>query len=363
MRTIISSILFFTLIACVDRIIIDEDGEFRSQIVIDGFISDDPGPYTIRLFRSSSIEDNLNSAAPFSARTVTISDNLGNSEDLIETQNGSGIYLTRPTGIRGIIGRSYTLRIEYRDGKVYESAPELIRPAGTIDSIYYEFESFTPLTGPTEYGYRIYMDAEGEEDSKYYRWRFNGTYRVETNPEQRTVPFGQGRIPAPPPCSGYVFNGELVMVDDCNCCTCWVRQPENLPNVSDNQYIIGGKFKKVEVGYVPVNAFTFFDRYQIEVEQLSLSQAAFDFWRSVRSQKEGATSLFQPSFGEVKTNIFPINGGPPVLGLFYASGKAKRSIFIKRDDVPVPVPEPSATIQEQCDIVFQNASTTKPAGW
>lgn len=363
MRTRISSLLFLLLIACVDRISIDATGEFTPQIVVDGFISDDPGPYTVRLFRSSSVEDNLGSATPFSARAVTIFDNLGNSEALTETGNGTGIYVTKPTGIKGVVGRVYTLRIENRDGLVYESSPEVMRSPGLVDSVYYEFESFKPLEGPTEYGYRVFMDSQGEEGSNYFRWKFNGTYRVETNPEQRTVPFGQARIPDPPPCSGFVYTGELVMVGDCQCCVCWVKQTENLPKISDNQFVIGGKFKKVEMGFIPVNAFTFFDRYQIEIEQLSLSQAAFDFWRSIEQQKKGATSLFQPSFGEVKTNIFPVNGGPKVLGIFYASGKARKSVFIRRDQVPVPVPAPSTAIPEACNFVFSNASTTKPSGW
>jgi len=363
MSTRVSALLLILLAACVDRIDIETTGEFTPQVVIDGFISDDPGPYTVKLFRSSSVEDNLSNSNPFSAKSVTIFDNLGNSEVLAETSNGTGVYMTQPTGIKGVIGRVYTLRIEFRDGKIYESKPELLRPAGVVDSVYYVFESFKPLDGPTEYGYRIYMDSQGEEDSNYFRWRFNGTYRVETNPELRTVPFGQGRIPDPPPCSGFIFNGELQQVGDCDCCICWVTETDVSPKVSDNQFVIGGKFKGVEVGYVPVNSFTFFDRYEVEVEQLSLSKEAFDFWRIIQQQKEGATSLFQPSFGEVKTNIFPVNGGPAVLGIFYASGKAKKSIFITREEVPVSVPPPSVAIPEACNQVFANASTTKPPGW
>ncbi|HNP95642.1 MAG TPA: DUF4249 domain-containing protein [Cyclobacteriaceae bacterium] len=363
MRTPISIISFLLLVACVDRISVDATGDFQSQIVVDGFISDDPGPYTVRLFRSSPVDDNLSSATPFSARTVSIFDNLGNTETLSETANGSGVYVTRPTGIRGVIGRTYTLRIENRDGAVYESTPELIRPPGTVDSIYYVFETRTPLNGSTEYGYRVFLDARGADDSKYLRWKFNGTYRVETNPEQRTVPFGQGRIPDPPPCSGYIYTGALTQVGNCNCCVCWVKQVEKKPVVSDNQFVIGGKFTGVEIAYVPVDEFTFFDRYRIEIEQLSLSKEAFDFWRSIASQKDGATSLFQPSFGEVKTNVFPVNGGPPVLGIFYASGKARKSVFITKAEVPINVPPPATTIPEACNQVFDLSTTIKPFGW
>ncbi len=359
------TILFIVLlVACVDRIEIDALTDAPSQLVVEGFISNEPGPYTVRLFRSSKVEDVLSSATPFSARTVSISDNLGNSEVLTETSNGSGIYVTRPNGIRGTIGRAYTLKIENRDGKIYESSRELIKPAGKVDSIYTEFESFKPQQGPTEYGYRVFMNSTGDDKSdNYFRWRFKGTYRVETNPELHDTPFGQGRIPAPRPCSGYIYNGNLVQVGPCFCCTCWVSQPEKKPIVSDNQFVTGGKFNRIEVGFVPVNAFTFFDKYMIEVKQLSLSKEAFEFWRIVQSQKEGASSLFQPPFGQAKTNIFPTNGGPEVLGIFYASAVARKIKFIKKSEVPVPVPNPSAIIPEACNTTFDLASVTKPFDW
>jgi len=364
MRFSTSHILLFLLVACVDRIAIDATGEFKSQIVVDGFISDEPGPYVVRLFRSSSVEDVLNSASPFSARAVSIYDNLGNIEPLTETSNGSGVYVTRANGIRGVLGRAYTLKIENRDGTIYESTREVIRPAGKVDSIYTEFESFKPQQGPTEYGYRVYMNSSiDEKGDNYFRWRFKGTYRVETNPELHDTPFGQGRIPDPRPCSGFIYNGNLVQVGPCFCCTCWVTQPEKKPIVSDNQFVTGGKFNKVEVGFVPVNAFTFFDRYQIEVKQLSLSAEAFEFWRIIQSQKEGATSLFQPPFGQAMTNIHPTNGGPPILGIFYASSVAKKTKFILKSEVPVPVPNPSAIIPEACNTTFELASVNKPFDW
>ncbi len=357
----ISILSFLFIVACVDRIELDTIDQFDSQIVVDGFISDDPGPYTVKIFRTSKVDDNLRNALPFSAKEVSIFDNLGNTEVLEETV--LGLYQTKPTGLRGMVGRVYTLRIENRDGTIYESTPELIRPSGSIDSIYHEFESFKPTAGPTEYGFRIFMDSQGEEDSNFFRWKFNGTYRVQTNPELHDIPCGQARCPDPRPCSGYIFNGSLNKVGNCACCSCWVLQVEDSPIVSDNQFVQGGKFNKVEMGFVPMNEFTFYDKYKVEIEQLSLSKAAFDFWRVIKSQKEGATSLFQPAFGQVKTNIFPTNGGPEVLGIFYAAAKARKTIFINRAAVPVPIPDPAVSINEACDQVFSLASTVKPFDW
>lgn len=361
MRFSFSIFSFLLIIACVERINIEKVEAFESQMVVDGFISDDPGPYFVKLFRSSKIDDNLKKTLPFSAKTVTLLDNLGNSEVLEETNQG--MYQTKATGIRGVIGRVYTLRIENRDGNTYESTPELMRQSGSVDSIYYEFESYKPQDAPTQNGFRVYMDSKGTPEGNYFRWKFNGTYRVETSPELRQTICGQSPCPYPPPCSGYISNGGLVKVGNCECCVCWVRQVEDAPIVSDNQFVEGGKFKRVEVGYVPINAFTFLDKYKIEVEQLSLSQVAFDFWSVIKAQKEGATSLFQPAFGQAKTNIIAVNGGPEAYGIFYASAKAKKTIVINREDVPVKIPLQDLPIPEACDQVFDLASTIKPFDW
>lgn len=359
----LSLFFLFIIMACVDRIEFDPGPSGESQIVIDGLITEEPGPYTVRLRRSQGIEDNLRVAPPFSANRVIISDDAGNSEVLEEGE--FGVYATKANGIRGTIGRTYTLRIENRDGTVYESSPELLRPVGKVDSIYYEFESLVPENGPVLNGFKIFIDAQSDQGNEsFLRWKFTGTYRIATNPELHDVPCGESRCPDPRPCSGQIItNLGLTRVADCECCVCWVNEIESRPLVSDNQFVAGGKFKKVQVGFVEVNEFTFFDKYQVAVEQMSLSQAAFDFWRAVQAQQEGSSSLFQPPFGKAKTNVFPVNGGPEVQGIFYAAAVDRKTRFISRDEVPVEIPDISVVLSESCNLVFDFASTTKPLDW
>ncbi|MEQ8304591.1 MAG: DUF4249 domain-containing protein [Cyclobacteriaceae bacterium] len=345
--------------SCVDRLEIEVPDSTSDEIVVDGFISDQPGPYTVILSRSLGVSENLRNASPFSAREVTISDNFGNSEVLTELE--LGFYQTSVSGIRGIPGRTYQLSIVTRDGKTYESSPQLMSPAGSIDTLYYEFESTKPLSGPTESGFRIFIDSSSPgESEKYFRWKFSGTYQVETYPELRTVPCGQTRCPAPPPCSGFVGQTQVA---PCECCICWVKQLETSPKVSDNQFVSDGKFSRVEVGFVPVTEWTFYSKYLVEIKQLSLSRDAFDYWRLVQAQSEGASSLFQPPFGQPKTNIIPTNGGKPVQGIFYASSIAEKSMFISRDEVPASIPLPSVNIPEDCNVAFDFSTSNKPAEW
>ena len=348
--------------ACVDPLVIEVPDSASEEIVVDGFISDEPGPYTVILSRSLGVSENLRNAKPFSAREVSISDNLGNTERLTEVD--LGFYQTSASGIRGIPGRTYQLSIVTRDGKTYESSPQLMAPAGSIDTLYYEFESIKPLSGPTESGFRIFINSSSPgESEKYFRWKFSGSYQVQTYPELRTIPCGQARCPDPPPCSGFIVANGLEQIAPCECCICWVKQLETSPKVSDNQFVSDGKFSRIEVGFVPVTEWTFYSKYLVEVQQLSLSREAFDYWRLVQAQSEGASSLFQPPFGQPRTNIQPTNGGKPVQGIFYASSIAEKRLFITRDDVPVSIPVPSVNIPEACNIAFDFSTSNQPAEW
>lgn len=362
-------LLLFTILVltdgCIDRISFDvgdlDDGIF----IVDGLITDAPGPYTVKIARSSNVDDDLQFGQPILAESVVISDDLGNSETL--SMLDQGIYQTSATGIRGEIGRSYKLTVHLYDGSIYESEPDELRPGGEIDSLYYQFETYTDLDGNIRHGFRVYIDSQSlEGENNYARWKFTGTYRVETNPEQHTVVVSPGvRRPDPRPCSGVIYYRRqyLATVGPCECCICWVSQTESKPNVSDNTLVSEGKFKKIEMGYVPVNEFTFFDKYRITVEQLSLGQKVYEYWKTIKDQKEGLTSLFQPSFGKLRTNIKQVNGEGQVQGLFYASSVQKREIFLTADDVPFSIQPPSVVIPESCLTAFPVATTTKPDNW
>jgi hypothetical protein len=91
------------LSSCIDRLNIKVPDSNASQLVVDGLITDELGPYLINLSLSTKVDGFLQFRKLVTAKRVTIFDNVGNSEDLtlIET----GIYQTKPNGIRGVVGR------------------------------------------------------------------------------------------------------------------------------------------------------------------------------------------------------------------------------------------------------------------
>jgi hypothetical protein len=361
-------ILVVFLCSCVEPI------EFKvpppeEQTVVEGMITTEPGPYLVKLSRARGLSSDFEAPIPIEGARIVLFDDEGNTEDFMESQPGT--YLTSGV-IRGRVGHSYHIRIETADGKVFESEPDQIRPVGEIDDIRFGYEARTTPVGEYEVAadvFNVYVDAYATDDpDNYIRWRFTGTYEVLTYPELHMT-----KIPSytpfkdPYPCSGYIVvefvpGGKLEKIADCTCCTCWARQYESKPQLSDTQLVSDGQFNNIKVGEVPINSATFYDKYLIEVEQMSLTRQAFDYFKLIRSQKDGASSLFQPPSGEIRGNIKAVGSNEAVVGLFWASAVSKASKFITREDVPYPV-VPITFSTTPCYDYYPNSTTDRPALW
>ena len=98
------------------------------QIVIEGEVSDQPGPYTVVLTKTVNY-DQSNTFPPVQGASVTINDDAGNSELLIEAS--PGVYKT--INLQGVVGRTYTLNV-VADNKDYQAVSKLNSPVN-IDTL------------------------------------------------------------------------------------------------------------------------------------------------------------------------------------------------------------------------------------
>lgn len=388
-RRVTSFIVLILVGACIDRIDIPAPTTLPADLVVDGLITDAPGPYTVKLTRGIHLDDSQFDGDPLHAKKVTLFDHLGNSEVMQETK--TGVYKTKPDGIRGVVGGEYFVRIETVDGHIYESIPDKINPVGSFDTLYYEFEQKKDRDGFDQQGYRIYVDAAiPSYDSSFVRWRFTGTYVVETMPQYHAVGGPSGEcVYAPLLCSGWAsVNGELkegyafnpitykyeyVIGLKCTCCRCWITPKEHDPIVKSAYEHAEGRFNRMEVGYVPVDYYTFFEKYQVKVSQLSMTRHTYDFWLNISQQKQAINSLFQPVTGKVQTN-FTENGNPTtVQGIFQASAIRTRILYLDQNTHKVVLTPPKdcarppreGPMGQSCLLGFPGtfATTEQPEDW
>lgn len=358
MKAWILPLLYLMISACVDPI------QYKvpppdSQLVVDGFISDEPGPYTIKLSKTLAIDAYLYNVKPVTGATVVLNSDAGDHEVLLEVADG--VYSTSTT--QGVVGRAYKLEIIV-NGKTYSSDAEKMPVAGEIQNVRFEFTANTKTdNGKTvnDDRFDILMDSKGAEGiTNYLRWRMVGTYKIETFPQLHKIGTDNGTgkivfISDPLPCSG-------PPPSECICCKCWITD-YNTPSVSDDQLVSGSRFSNVLVGTVPVNRRTFYEKYYVEVEQMSVTPEAFLYWKLVRAQKDGVASLFQPPLANIKSNIHnTADANEVVRGFFWAGSVRRKSLFITQSDLPYRV-APIDTVTSSCLSLGGYITTTKPSFW
>jgi len=103
----VTFLLLLSAISFACQKVIDVDlNSAAPQIVIEGNISDSPGPYFVTLSKTVNF-DQPNTFPPVSGAHVVMSDNVGNSELLTETSPGT----YRTSVIQGTPERIYTLDV------------------------------------------------------------------------------------------------------------------------------------------------------------------------------------------------------------------------------------------------------------
>ncbi|HEU4717829.1 MAG TPA: DUF4249 domain-containing protein [Bacteroidia bacterium] len=146
----------FVLLASSCQKVIDVDLNSKDpQIVIEGNITDQPGPYTVSITQTVNFSES-NTFPPVTGATVNIADNVGNSETL--TENSPGVYQTN--SFQGVPGRTYTLTV-ITNGKTYTAQSTmpsaipldslLLEPNQSIGSPYYIIPLFQDPAGKGNY--------------------------------------------------------------------------------------------------------------------------------------------------------------------------------------------------------------------
>lgn len=322
-------------------------------LVVEGEVTDQPGPYTIRLTRTADYSIRSLNLLETGA-VVVISDNAGNQETLVE-QTGGGVYQTVPgraNGIRGVAGRRYTLRIQTKSGQRYESSAEVLPAVPPIERVYYEYRNEPNPTLPQrDQGWDVYIDSKDPDTlGNYYRWTW--THYELLQACQKT------------------FVQRLNRYQGISCCSnCWsIDRCYNCISINSDANVNGQAISRQLITRVP---YTSLSRYYIAVEQQALSAGAYQFWKSVRQLVSNTGGLFDAAPGPMMGNMRCVSDPAlQVYGYFGATGLSSKVIYVDRSagqgppltDLPVEIPFPT---NPSC-IPCQNnryQTSSQPAGW
>ncbi|WP_310391777.1 DUF4249 domain-containing protein [Hymenobacter sp.] len=242
----------------------------RPLLVVEGAVTDQPGPYTVKLTRTVAYFD-AQPQPPVPGAVLTLRDDAGQTETLRE--QAPGVYASRT--FQGRIGGRYTLTIE-AEGEQYQAETE-IRRTPPIDSIRAEFRA---KTGLDEEGYYVlYYGPELPGVGDYYRFKVFRNGQLLNRPSDL-----------------FVRSDELV----------------------DGRYI--GAF---ELNNNQAEEITFVPGDRIKVEMNSVPRDYFFFLNEIVTQLNN-TGLFAAPPANVRTNVRNVNAQSAQTAVGYFAGYTVR---------------------------------------
>ena len=238
------------------------------------------------------------------------------------THKGKGIYsstLNLPASV------PLALQITTADGRIYESPFQKSTVTPEIDSVTWKQEP----TGDV----RLFVHTKDPSNkTRNYKWTFSETW------ERRA--WYQGL---------YEFkNGDIIpRAPDDQIYTCWntAQAPSfiiaNTNNLADDV-----------ISYQPLSVITrpsekLYLRYSILVQQIGLSQEAYDYWEILRKNTELTGTLFDPQPSRMPTNITCTNDATrEAIGFVSVGNITEKRIFIMNSEVNL---WPSRNEAASCD--------------
>lgn len=301
-----------------------------SNLVVDCTITNDPPPYSVRLTKSTGYNQQGSQTIIRNAK-MSIIDDVGNIENVIEKPNGSGIYQTSPTGMQGQIGKSYKIKIGLTsNGKItstYESEWVRLNESPVIDSIYAQTGQVQVLLQQSDGSYytitvlglNMYIDATPPAKQDYY-YKFESSMLQEYTqvfyPNSRYAPmFG------PPPVLYGWFSNAITLNKDLKA------------GVADYSIPIKSYF----LGFIPEFFSQSSDSFHdaplsagavITAKVYSVSKEIYQIFTEENSQTKPVNSIFDPIPTQLETNIkCTSDTTQSVLGYFNAASVIKNYHF------------------------------------
>jgi hypothetical protein len=323
-RTAFNLFIFFFglvfLMSCINELDVNtSSGE--NLLVVEGFISTAPGPYTVTLSRTAKFGNVFEGfAGPVEEASVVIRD--ANGQNFFLSESEDGIYQTGPNFIAET-GNTYTLLITTKEGTTFQSIPETIKPTPEIDSLYAVFiEEPTLPDEERKIGVDVVVELEDPDNSQdFYLWRNSGVFLFRTRPDLW--------------CPPTVACVEPIGKDCCETCYASEVGDESIRIMSDrnfeNEKLTGIAATIIDDG------LRFHDKYLIRIEQYSISREAFQFFSLLREQLSISGDIFDPPPAKIGTNMINLNNpDEDVLGYFWAADYKIDSVFIFRSDLESP---------------------------
>jgi len=308
-------ILTYTVNSCVDPYYPEID-KYVNNLAIDGLISNGPGPYFIRIQLSTTIY--YPEFQPLSNANVYVTDDLGNVEEFLETEDG--VYKNKSPEFKGEFGRSYQLTVSISENQNYQSGWEKIQEPVGIDSVYAKIEEHIDPDKPYGLvGYQFYINTEKSQlDSTFLIWRLQSTYQFNSDFKCR-----------------YTYNGKIEPFPNADSLmTCWKTETVPIVLIGSTQNSKNNQLIQYPLHFVSTEGRELSIRYSVLVNQNVVSKEVYNYWKAIQDQNDIQGNLYTQQPHQIRGNIENLNNPEElVAGCFVAAGLAQKRVFYNRPPV------------------------------
>ena len=291
-----------------------EDGD-TSNFVVQGIVSTGGGWQEITVSRTSPVNDPA--FRPISDCVVEITDDLGQSY-ILEERN-AGVYSIWMNQGDLVPGRAYKVSVITPDGSSLESAFDKIPTGPEVNDVYFEIEDL-PTNDPDAFihGIQFYTNLiANENDSRYYRWKLTETWEYHSQYPKKIYFDGSIHELSPPDWSQSV---------------CYITLPVDQIFTLSTANLGENTFDGFPLHFVDNATSRLSILYSLFIEQIALSEAAYNYWEDLRLNSSQDGGLYNTQPIAIKGNMINLtNPEKEVLGFFQASAVFTKRIFIETD--------------------------------
>ncbi len=339
--------LLLLIFSCITPIDLESEKDPEQLLVVEGYLTTEAGPHFIKLSTIAAYGDVYRSVTERVAdANVVIRTETG--ENIGLTHNKQGYYQT-PITFLPRVGASYTLIIETTEGERYLSTPQLIEPVPELQQVelrYKEFPDVTVADGAV--GLEVYATLQDPENVKnYFMWtRTDGVFPFTSTPmecpddvksccrlvdrEMNCFRFEQNYNQ---PHYDYSFLHGILP-------DCIVKYPTYFKQAIGSDQLRDGNRITFNTVFIEDDGRRFQYRYRFMLNQLSLSEEAFDYYSLVQSQQSISGDLFDPPPAEIRGNIVNIdNPGNRAIGFFGAYDVSVMEVYASGALIEDKVPQ------------------------
>jgi hypothetical protein len=375
----------------------------EEYLVVEGMISDDPGPYYVKLSKALPYSNDMNlykyRPEPETQAVVKIRSDKGEDVILHEMENSPGTYSTRSEELTGEVGHGYWLYIETQQGDVYESLPSILMDKPDIPDLYAAAAENTIVDeslpwGPefvTKQGMQISCDILNNTanyvkiDIRKITLNF---YYVDTTFIEAADPdlIEQGYRPA------FYYKRDTfycwtlqtadpvpIIVGTGNHATASLLAGVPLGFITQNQpystldtfvyevdenYLITDINRFIDSGIIQqvILRVLYNNYYLTDVKAYAINDTIYDYYRNLKNQVNASNKIFDPIPAELKGNIrCTSDPGKSIYGIFTTASVMKKQFFIKwsgKSNIPVV-----KKLNDYYDVQSSGCATEPPGFW